>query len=90
MVDTDALLASYFPNVERLMAQKPKPITTPKQTEQQKLGEFWLGVKAQALSRGDSDCPICYNPFNIKKTVLLSCSHVFHHSCIASFEKFER
>ena len=58
--------------------------------EEQKLNEFWAGVKEQAMDRGDTDCPICFNPFvNYKKTSLLDCSHMYHANCLQNFEKYD-
>ena len=69
---------------------RQKVTSKPQKTEEQKLDDEWAQVKAKAMLRGESDCPICFNALNYKKTVLLSCSHLFHGDCIANFEKFER
>ncbi|CAN0267681.1 unnamed protein product [Ascophyllum nodosum] len=54
----------------------------------------WSAVEAEASARGDGDevalCPICREAFRGEREVLLSCSHVFHKSCLASFERFSR
>lgn len=41
-------------------------------------------------SRSDPDacCPICMEGFRQGHEVLLSCSHIFHRSCLRSFENF--
>ncbi|GMI46810.1 hypothetical protein TrCOL_g8155 [Triparma columacea] len=50
----------------------------------------WLKVWGQAKDRGDTqECPICLGPLNRGGgQMLLSCSHVFHKSCIEAFERF--
>jgi len=37
---------------------------------------------------GAGACAICMEPFGLREQVLLSCSHVFHRSCIDSFERY--
>jgi hypothetical protein len=53
-------------------------------------GEQWSAVRALARERGQvhEPCPICTEEFRDSEQVLLSCSHVFHRVCLASFEKF--
>ena len=43
-----------------------------------------------ARQRQDScqECAICMETFKDQTQVLLSCSHVFHQTCLASFERF--
>lgn len=50
----------------------------------------WKGVKAVSEARRDSHfpCSICRQSFGTRAQVLLSCSHVFHQMCLASFERF--
>lgn len=49
----------------------------------------WEVIKQRADLRADVECPICMMAFGAgKHQVLLSCSHVFHDSCLYSFEKF--
>lgn len=56
--------------------------------------EKWEQVRAVAAQRCVPDCPICMMAFAAtnsgpaKPQVLLSCSHVFHVSCLQSFETF--
>ncbi|XP_014783096.1 RING finger protein 32 [Octopus bimaculoides] len=55
------------------------------------LSEFeWKNVKEQSNSRHDScqPCVICKENFGEESQVLLSCSHVFHKTCLQAFEKF--
>ncbi|KAL0240731.1 hypothetical protein GEMRC1_005967 [Eukaryota sp. GEM-RC1] len=74
--------------------QKPtKPIEDPnKNTEE------WKTAKTQAVNRNVShsaDCSICLEPLfdlqnpsiSVNSVSLLLCSHVFHSSCINSFER---
>mmetsp|Transcript_32587 Transcript_32587/g.103849 ORF Transcript_32587/g.103849 Transcript_32587/m.103849 type:complete len:239 (-) Transcript_32587:32-748(-) len=54
----------------------------------------WDVVVERAIERGDSDCPICIAPLDRtgdgdkSGMAWLSCSHVFHASCITAFEQF--
>ncbi|XP_057289444.1 RING finger protein 32-like [Hydractinia symbiolongicarpus] len=53
--------------------------------------EQWAILKKKSNSRGDSSqpCAICKDNYNqFRQQILLSCSHVFHRQCIASFEKY--
>eukprot|EP00736_Rhodelphis_marinus_P008125 Rmarinus@m.13999 len=57
----------------------------PKLTEDE-----WKSVHNASRTRHDSTkpCPICRESFGADEQVLLSCSHVFHKACLASYEKF--
>ena len=50
----------------------------------------WNAIKQRSNDRQDSNCPcpICQEHFGLGQQVLLSCSHVFHRTCLATFEKF--
>lgn len=51
----------------------------------------WKEITAQARIRNVHDCPICIMPLverRAKPLTLLSCSHVFHETCISSFEHY--
>ncbi|KAI9105867.1 hypothetical protein DFS34DRAFT_33254 [Phlyctochytrium arcticum] len=50
----------------------------------------WNVAKTLSKERDDSNhpCPICQEPFRTEEQVLLSCSHVFHRSCIQSYERY--
>ncbi|XP_029444343.1 RING finger protein 32 isoform X1 [Rhinatrema bivittatum] len=64
----------------------------------------WEKIQIQAVRREIFDCPICIMPLCptnhiqccpentnnhcSRQTVLLSCSHVFHHTCLQAFEDF--
>uniref|UniRef100_A0A1I8GZW5 RING-type domain-containing protein n=1 Tax=Macrostomum lignano TaxID=282301 RepID=A0A1I8GZW5_9PLAT len=64
--------------------------------------EQWGDTAGKAIRRCDADCPICLLPLAVpasavgaaaaasalaRPAVLLSCSHVFHAVCIATFEE---
>ncbi|XP_020791294.2 RING finger protein 32 [Boleophthalmus pectinirostris] len=60
----------------------------------------WDRIQSQVIQRGVWDCPICLTALHTpslterdearyaqhRRCVLLSCSHVFHHNCLQSFE----
>jgi hypothetical protein len=57
----------------------------------------WATAKKAAIQRDECECPICFMPFDIfrssgeigvRGSTLLSCSHVFHSSCVKVFEDF--
>jgi hypothetical protein len=48
----------------------------------------WEVIEAKLVTRHDATCPICMEGFNQGYEVLLSCSHIFHRSCLESFERF--
>ena len=48
----------------------------------------WASIERGAAGRLDAYCPICMEGFNRGYEVLLSCSHMYHRSCLQSFEKF--
>ncbi|XP_010165946.2 RING finger protein 32-like [Antrostomus carolinensis] len=64
----------------------------------------WEKIQMQAFRQEIFDCPICIMPLSptvhpasllsdncnqsSRQTVLLSCSHLFHHTCLQTFEEF--
>lgn len=81
---------------EYVLDPKPPPLTLA-----QKLGlveapgllltdKEWKEVKKKSNERQDSSqpCVICKEDFGLQQQVLLSCSHVFHRTCLEAFEKF--
>ncbi|XP_012509613.1 PREDICTED: RING finger protein 32 [Propithecus coquereli] len=65
--------------------------------------EDWQKIQMQALHRETYECPICLTPLSLgsdgqraamgrrqhtRETVLLSCSHMFHHTCLLALEEF--
>ena len=49
----------------------------------------WQIAHQKSITRNDAQfgCSICCQDFKLKKQVILSCSHTFHHQCILSFER---
>ncbi|KNC46513.1 RING finger protein 32 [Thecamonas trahens ATCC 50062] len=64
----------------------PKPPPLPPSLS----GTEWQAVYLRALDRGCDECTICLGSLADpqRPPTLLSCSHVFHAACIASFEAF--
>ena len=51
----------------------------------------WGHCEEVARERGLGDCPVCLTSLDVAGkdgVVLLSCTHVFHARCLASFERF--
>lgn len=48
----------------------------------------WDKLEDKVIKKLDhkSDCPICLEKLMFKETTILSCSHVFHKPCLASYE----
>lgn len=78
---------------ERVLDPLPKPLSLA-----QKLGIVsrpkdrltepeWTKVKIQSQKRNVDKCPICCESFTIQDQILLSCSHIYHRSCLESYEK---
>ena len=52
-------------------------------------GMEWADVEATARARGITECPVCLGALCAGEPLtLLSCSHVYHERCLASFERF--
>jgi hypothetical protein len=83
--NTGALPYSAPPTLAQIRGLAPAP--PPKLTDSE-----WIDVEMSALTRGDvtGNCSICFCDFNSGDQVILSCSHTFHGTCIASFERFLR
>ncbi|CAC5406166.1 RING finger protein 32 [Mytilus coruscus] len=75
---------------------KPPPLTLAQklgliEAPDQLLSETdWQKAKEKSNKRDDSGmpCVICKEDFGLKEQVLLSCTHVFHRSCLQAFERF--
>ena len=80
---------SSGPNNVLTLAQKRGLIAAPAELKQLTVEE-WEDVEYTATLRQETACPICMTGFNQQMEVLLSCTHMFHRTCIASFEKFNR
>ena len=49
----------------------------------------WDEIETKLANRTtDACCPICMEGYNQGQEVLLSCSHMFHRTCLQAFEKF--
>lgn len=81
---------------EYVLDPKPAPLTLA-----QKLGlveapelllsdKEWKKIKEKSNARQDSSqpCVICKEDFGLQQQVLLSCTHVFHRTCLEAFERF--
>ena len=52
----------------------------------------WAAVLARVCERGETECAVCLAPLARAEAcgvAVLSCSHVLHAECIASFEAFQ-
>ncbi|MCJ8731994.1 hypothetical protein PDJAM_G00205740 [Pangasius djambal] len=56
--------------------------------------ELWMKAQEKAVQRDTRDCPICLTPLRSAHSsapvVLLSCSHLFHQSCLSASEDFRQ
>nr|XP_057915920.1 RING finger protein 32 isoform X2 [Doryrhamphus excisus] len=91
--DIDRLLSSsrrVFQQLERKCVSEPQE-------------DDWERIRSQVAQRGTGDCAICLTPlcglglaaeaagFSLhrgRRSVLLSCSHLFHQRCLDAFEAF--
>ena len=91
--DTTSICSScgYFVNAIRplptSLAQRRGLIAVAPQTDALSAKE-WQNVESKLDERKDAFCPICMEGFNKGHEVLLSCSHMFHRTCLQAFEKF--
>ena len=69
---------------KRGLVQGPKMLSE----EEWKAAELMHEQRAYGTKQKDVVCPICCENLGIQDQVILCCSHVFHHSCLVSFEKF--
>lgn len=63
-----------------IVEKPPQPLTN----------DDWGKIEEASKKReGDHSCPICLEGFKTPNNqIILSCSHVFHKTCLANFEKF--
>lgn len=90
--DTEQLLESFLPNMAKIweIKRQQQTVYTKKREEEVKLSQKWQSIKDKATTRGDKECPICYNAYaNGKEVQMLSCSHMYHRWCLESFENFD-
>ncbi|XP_049641256.1 RING finger protein 32 [Suncus etruscus] len=94
------LLRSYQTNVDELLSEVEHCLALNRGILQQLeeswvhelSGQDWERIQAQALQRESSECTICLGPLQVpgtsRATALLSCSHLFHHTCLLALEDF--
>ncbi|XP_010639845.1 RING finger protein 32 [Fukomys damarensis] len=97
------ILCSYDTNIEELFAEIDHCLTINQSILQhldEKCGheltdEDWEKIQVQAAHREISECSICLTPLWLhgdsrhpRATVLLSCAHLFHHTCLLALEQF--
>lgn len=84
------------PEKEYVLDPAPPPLTLAQrmglvEAPGQLLSESeWQHAKEKSNQRDDSKmpCVICKEDFGTQEQVLLSCTHVFHRSCLQAFERF--
>lgn len=85
MATSEADIDDLFAELDASVARSRKIINGPKKVD-------WDAVRQVAMSRPVPECPICLGLVtqgeDARSGVLLSCSHVFHTSCIEAFENF--
>ncbi|KAM9712385.1 RING finger protein 32 isoform 1-T1 [Menidia menidia] len=95
--DTEAFLSDIdrsLSSSRRVFQQlERKSVSEPRENE-------WVQIKSQVIQRGVWECPICLtalchpaessrlDPQQVRHTVLLSCSHLFHQPCLEALEAF--
>ncbi|KAM4534080.1 RING finger protein 32 [Odontesthes bonariensis] len=95
--DTEAFLSDIdrsLSSSRRVFQQlERKSVSEPREND-------WDQIKSQVVQRGVWDCPICLTALcpptesarlhhqQVRHTVLLSCSHLFHQPCLEAFEAF--
>ncbi|CAK6434189.1 unnamed protein product, partial [Pipistrellus nathusii] len=95
------MLCSYHTDIDELFAEIDHCLAVNRSVLQQLDGQCgrrlmdddWQEIQAQALQREPAECSICLAPLagsgpRPRSTVLLSCSHVFHHACLLALEQF--
>ncbi|XP_060051731.1 RING finger protein 32 isoform X2 [Erinaceus europaeus] len=95
------LLRSYVTDVDALLREVDRCLavnrSVVRQLEEARGPELtdadWTRIQTQALGRDSPECPICLTPLwergaRRREVVLLSCSHLFHHTCLLALEDF--
>ena len=87
MATSEADIDDLFAELDASVAKSRKIIDGPKRVD-------WAAVRDVAVARPVPECPICLGLVTqgegARSGVLLSCSHVFHTSCIEAFENFSQ
>ena len=93
--DTEKLLESFIPNMARIWNQKREKARQERdllKKDEERLDKFWKPIFDKFTSRGEKECPVCYNSYRMfgeGKVYLLDCSHMYHKCCLESFERFD-
>lgn len=73
--------------VDQLFAEIDSSVAASRALLGSRGADDWAAAETAARERGFGDCPVCLNPCAEGELLtLLSCSHVFHRRCLASFE----
>ena len=87
MATSESDIDDLFAELDASVAKSRKIIQGPKMVD-------WVAVRDVAMARPVPECPICLGLVTqgdgVRSGVLLSCSHVFHASCIEAFENFSQ
>merc|ERR1719483_557034 len=86
----ESSLEAFFADLDADLLQSAKVFHhCRKQMNPVRPPEFdWDAIRDRATERACTDCPICLQTLAHKPCVLLNCSHIFHHACMESFERF--
>jgi len=86
----ESSLEAFFADLDADLLQSAKVFHhCRKQMNPVRPPEFdWDAIRDRATERASTDCPICLQTLAHKPCVLLNCSHIFHHACMESFERF--
>ncbi|KAG8443590.1 hypothetical protein GDO86_012118, partial [Hymenochirus boettgeri] len=101
---TDRLLRSYSTDIDGLFSEIDHSLAVSRivfhQLDAAITEEEWEKIQIQAARQEILDCPICITPLchnsdtqqdesqEPRPVIILSCSHMFHQSCLLSFEEF--
>ena len=84
----DSSIENLFAELDQSIALSRATLDAAEKQLQRVPETDWHLVREKAAERDIKDCPICIMPLRGKPQALLSCSHIFHHSCLKSFEHF--
>lgn len=68
-----------------LVEKPPEPLS---QSEWQDIEKNFFARAASKIK--EETCPICFENLQFNEQTILSCSHVYHKTCLESFERFMR
>lgn len=69
---------------ERPSASRPAPSSSSSATKKRLTG------KGERKGLEKELCSVCMEPFALREVLLTSCCHLFHRSCLQSFENFQK